>query len=165
MDTIFPASSPPWAILDGLSHVKDIPCRSSILVKFWSDELPTLADLNLKFEVEVLKNTLFKIYLRHENLSSQKIFLISSIEKCKFYIFLYWIKRVNQGSIEKSLPGHNYSYLTPKRKFCLWQSGRERRGKAANTLVKTRHHCITSFRLDNIKSSSITWIHEEKHFL
>ena len=82
MDTIFPASSPPWAILGGLSHMKDIPCRSSILVKFWSGELPTLADLKLKFVVEVLKNTLFTIYLRYENLSSQKIFLISSIKKC-----------------------------------------------------------------------------------
>ena len=53
MDTLFPASSPPWAILGGLSHMKDIPCRSSILVKFWSGELPTLADLKLKFVVEV----------------------------------------------------------------------------------------------------------------
>ena len=38
--------------------MKDIPCRSSILVKFWSGELPTLADLNLKFVVEVSKNAL-----------------------------------------------------------------------------------------------------------
>lgn len=51
-------------------------------MKFWSGELPTLADLKLKFEVEVLKNTLFTIYLRYENLSSQKIFLISSTKKC-----------------------------------------------------------------------------------
>ena len=77
MDTLFPASS-----LGGLYHIKDIPWRSSILVKFWSGELPTLANLKLKFEVEVLKNTLFTIYLRYENLSSQKIFLISSIKKC-----------------------------------------------------------------------------------
>ena len=74
MDSSFPASSPSWAILGGLSLMKDLPCRSAILVKFWSGELPTLADLKLKFEVEVLKNTLFTIYLRYENLSSQKIF-------------------------------------------------------------------------------------------
>ena len=61
VDTLFPASSPAWAILGGLSHMKNIPCRSSILVKFWSGELPTLADLKLKFVVEVLKNTLFTI--------------------------------------------------------------------------------------------------------
>ena len=81
MDSLFPASTQQWT--RSLSYdMKDIPCRSSILVKFWSAELPTLADLTLKFEVEVLKNTLFTIYLRYENLSSQKIFLISSIKRC-----------------------------------------------------------------------------------
>ena len=54
--------------------MKDIPCKSAILVKFWLGELPTLADLKLKFEVDVLKNTLFTIYLRYENLSSQNFF-------------------------------------------------------------------------------------------
>ena len=48
-------------------------------MKFWSGELPTLADMKLKFEVEVLKNMLFIIYLRYENLSSQKCFQIFSI--------------------------------------------------------------------------------------
>ena len=54
------------------------PCRSLsyerytwiYLVKFWSGELPTLVDLKFKFAVKLLKNTMFTIYLRYENLSS-----------------------------------------------------------------------------------------------
>ena len=43
-------------------------------MKFWSWELAKLGHRKLKFEVEVLKNTLFSIYLRYENLSSWNIF-------------------------------------------------------------------------------------------